>query len=160
MSRRIITLALLAVFLVLLAGCKRDKWYDAKVELTRVQNIRQDATGKPTDMDVELSWFECPGTQIEVIRGDAAFAECMKKYKVGDKVPVRVQYHWDSHGFWDWDIHEMGGCKRPPDPEDLSSFDTVQECEPIIVNGVSEGFHCNRIPQKELLKKCPWFGRN
>jgi hypothetical protein len=54
----------------------------------------------------------------------------------------------------------MGSCKRPPDDDDLSSFDTVQECEPILVNGVNEGFKCNRIPNKDLLKKCPWFARH
>jgi len=160
MSRRIITLVVMALFFVVLAGCKKDKTYDAKVKLNRLQNIRFDAAGKATDMDIELDWFQCPGTQIEVIRGDAAFSECMKKYKVGDEVAVKIRYQWDPHGYYDWDITDMGGCKRPPDPEDLSSFDTVQECEPIVVNGVNEGFHCNRIPQKELLKKCPWFGRN
>jgi hypothetical protein len=96
---------------------------------------------------------------------------------------VKDDYHWDHKGFYDWDVTEMGGCKRPPDDDDQSSFDTVQECEPIVVNGVEEGFKCNRIdtvqecepivvngveegfkcnriPQKALLKKCPWFARH
>jgi hypothetical protein len=158
---RAIVVILAAIVLGLFAtGCsKKSKWYEAKVRLNRVQNIRFDASGKPTDCDIEFDWFECPGSQIEVIRGDAAFAECMKQYKAGDEVKVKVEHHHDKRGFWDWDVHEFGGCKRPPDPEDLSSFDTVQECEPIVVNGVNEGFKCNRIPQKDLLKKCPWFGR-
>ena len=147
--------------LVGVAGCKaKPKMYDAKVKLNRVSAIRFAADGKPVDTDVEFNWFECPGEQIEIIRGDVNFAECMKKYKVGDEVPVKVDYHWDNSGKFDWDITEMGGCKRPPDDDDLSSFDTVQECEEIVVNGVNEGFKCNRIPNKALLKKCPWFARH
>jgi hypothetical protein len=143
------------------AGCKaKSKIYDAKVKLNRVSSIRFATDGKPMDADVEFDWFECPGEQVEIIRGDAPFGECMKKYKVGDEVKVKVDYHWDKKGFYDWDITEMGGCKRPPDDDDQSSFDTVQECEPIVVNGVEEGFKCNRIPQKALLKKCPWFARH
>lgn len=162
MTRRLLIVVLVALACgVLSLGCKaKSKWYDSKVKLTRIQNIRADANGKPTDADLEFTWDECPGTQIEVIRGDAAFAECMKKYKVGELVPVKVEYHKDPKGGMDWDVHQFGDCKRVPDEKDLSSFDTVQECEPIVVNGVKEGFHCDRIPNKELKKKCPWFARN
>ncbi len=157
----VVVLALVFVTAIVTTGCKsKSKWYDANIELNRISPIRFSSDGKALDSDVEFSWFECPGEQIEIIRGDTDFGECMKKYKRGDKLPVKVEYHWDSRGFWDWDIHEIGGCKRPPDPDDQSSFDTVQECEPIIVNGVQEGFVCNRIPQKALLKKCPWFARH
>ena len=150
-----------ATLFVGVAGCKaKSKIYDANVTLNRVSVIRTSADGKALDSDVEFDWSECPGEQVEIIRGDAAFAECMKQYKAGDKVPVKVDYHWDKKGFFDWDVTEMGKCKRPPDDDDQSSFDTVQECEPIIVNGVNEGFNCNRIPQKALLKKCPWFARH
>ena len=150
-----------AAIVVAQAGCKaKPKLYDAKVKLNRVAAIRFAADGKALDADVEFDWFQCPGSQVEIIRGDAAFAECMKQYKAGDEVAVKVDYHWEKSGHYDWDITEMGGCKRPPDEDDLSSFDTVQECEPIIVNGVNEGFKCNRIPNKALLAKCPWFGRH
>ncbi len=150
----------LPVAVLAFAGCgKKTKWYDSKVEITRVDAVRKDAKGKWLDLDVEFTYPDCPGQQTEVIRGDPAFAQCMSKYKIGDKVPVRIEYHFLDEGYWDWDIHEMGGCKRPPDPEDEASFDTVQECEPLKVNGVDEGFVCNRIPQKELLAKCPWFNR-
>lgn len=150
----------LGVLVVCVAGCsKKSKWYDSQVQLTRIDTVRKDANGKPLDLDVEFSYPDCPGDQVEVIRGDAAFAQCLSKYKLGDKVPVHIEYHFLDEGYWDWDIHEMGGCKRPPDPEDVASFDTVQECEPLKVNGIEEGFVCNRIPQKTLLAKCPWFNR-
>jgi hypothetical protein len=149
------------VMLATLPACNKTRHYDATVKLNRVAAIRTTDDGKPLDVDVELDWFQCPGTQIEIIRGSAEFAECMKKYKVGDEVKVAIDYHYESRkGAWDWDIVEMGGCKRPADDDDLSSFDTVQECEPIIANGVNEGFTCNRIPQKALLAKCPWFARH
>lgn len=149
------------VCLVLVACGSKPKQYDARVKLTRIQNIRPDANGNVADVDVELQYVECPGgMQLEVIRGNAAFAECMKGHKVGEEVTAKIEHHRLPSGVWDWDIHELGGCKRPPDKDDLSSFDTVQECEPITANGVKEGFHCNRIPQKALLAKCPWFGRH
>lgn len=161
LSRSVVAVLACAAVLVAVPGCKaKPKMYDAKVKLNRVSPIRYAADGKAADTDVEFDWFQCPGEQVEIIRGDAAFAECMKKYKVGDEVAVKVDYHWDKAGHYDWDITEMGGCKRPPDDDDLSSFDTVQECEPIVVNGVNEGFKCARIPNKELLKKCPWFARH
>lgn len=150
-----------ALLLAVLPGCKtRSKWYDSNVRINRVAPIRFAADGKPLDTDVEFNWVDCPGDQIEIIRGDAKFAECMKQFKPGDVAKVRVEYHWDKRGYYDWDVHEVGSCKRPPDDDDLSSFDTVQECEPVVVNGVEEGFRCNRIPQKALLKKCPWFARH
>ena len=140
-------------------GCKSSKTYESTVTINRVDGVRHEA-GVAKDVDVEFDWSECPGEQVEVIRGDKDFAACMKKYKAGDKVPVKVDFHWENRGYWDWDITEMGGCKRPPDPDDNSSFDTVQECEPIVSNGVNEGFICSRIPNKALLKKCPWFARH
>lgn len=154
------TLALAAI-LVTASGCNRARFYDARVKLNRITPIRFAPDGTPLDVDVEFEWFQCPGSQVEIIRGTKAFGECMKQYKPGDDVRARVEYHWeDRHGSWDWDVNEMGDCLRPPDNDDLSSFDVVQECEPIIVNGVDEGFRCNRIPQKALLAKCPWFARH
>ena len=140
-------------------GCKRATWYESKVELTRIDAVRTDDKGTTLTLDVEFSWFECPGTQLEVIRGGKEFAACLSKHKVGDKVPVRVEKHWDEAGFWDWDVHEMGGCARPPDPDDEASFDTIRECNPWVINGAPIGFQCNIIPEKKLLQACPWFGR-
>jgi hypothetical protein len=152
-----------AVLLLLVAtpACNKARFYDSRVKINRISPIRIADDGKPLDVDVEFDWYQCPGTQIEIIRGTAAFGECMKQYRAGDDVKVRLEYHWESRkAVWDWDVNEMGGCLRPPDDDDLSSFDTVQECEPIVANGVQEGFTCNRIPQRALLAKCPWFARH
>jgi hypothetical protein len=141
------------------SGCKKDRAYESRVEITRIDAVRL-RDGKARDLDVEFSYPDCPGKPVEVIRGGADFAQCLSRYKVGDTVPVKVRHHWDAAGFYDWDIYEMGGCSRPPDPDDEASFDEVKECEPIVVNGVEEGFHCSYVPQKMLLSKCPWFRRH
>ncbi|MBI5531879.1 MAG: hypothetical protein HY898_04135 [Deltaproteobacteria bacterium] len=154
-----LVVVVLAALSVALLGCKRSSWYQSNVELTRIDPVRVDDQGKPLTMDVEFSWVECPGLQLEVIRGGKDFAACLSKYKLGDKVPVRIEKHWDEAGFWDWDVHEMGGCARPPDPDDEASFDTIRECHPWVINGATVGFRCNIIPEKKLLAACPWFGR-
>jgi hypothetical protein len=159
--KTLLSLAAFAALAVSLAGCgKKTKSYVANVEIQRF-DMRADDKGKPLSADLEFSYFECPGTQIEVIRGNGEFATCMKKHKLGDKVPVKIEHHWsDADGAWDWDVLEVGECKRPYEEGDEASFDTVQECEDIKAHGATVGFHCNRIPQKALLEKCPWFGRH
>ncbi len=150
----------LASALALLTSCKKEaRWFDAQVELTRVDVVRRDDKGRPMTKDVEFSYFTCPGHQLEVIRGGTEFAECMDRYKVGDKVPVKIESHWLKEGHWDWDVQALGVCKRPPEEGDEASFDTVQECSDMTVYGAKVGFHCKRIPEKHLLQKCPWFGR-
>jgi hypothetical protein len=144
----------------LVTSCNKEpRWFDTEVELTRLDIVRRDDKGRPITEDVEFSYFGCPGKQLEVIRGGTEFAQCMDRYKVGDKVPIKIERHWLKEGHWDWTVHMMGICTRPPDDEDEASFDTVQECEDLVVHGAKVGFRCNRLPQKQLLQKCPWFGR-
>lgn len=160
-ARRTKMVPLLGTFALLaLADCSRKtRWFDTQVEISRMDVVQRDAKGKALTKDVEFSYKDCPGVQVEVVRGGAEFAECMDRYKIGEKVAVKIEYHWDAAGYWDWDIHAMGVCKRPPEYGDEASFDTVQECEDVVSNGAKVGFHCNRLPQKHLLQKCPWFGR-
>jgi hypothetical protein len=54
-------------------------------------------------------------------------------------------------------VLKLGDCPRVPDPNDEASFEIVQVCNDIFVNGVKVGFHCDRKPSAELLQKCPWF---
>ncbi len=156
---------LLAVTAVTLAGCvavgceKKPQIYSSTVELARVDVLTRPGSNEKT-IDVEFDYPQCPGEQVEVIRGDAAFAECLlAKHKVGDRLPVKIRHVKDRDGGWDWDIIEMAGCARPPLEGDEASFDTVQECEPLVMHGMSVGFKCRRIPEKALLAKCPWFAR-
>lgn len=143
-----------------LLGCHRSKDYEATVEVTRLSVIRKDEAGHPLTADLEFSYFECPGTQIEVIRGGKEFSECIQSFKVGDKVKVKLTHAWDKEGYWDYDVHEVQGCKRPPDPNDEASYKMVRECNDWNVNGSRVGFQCNYSSKKELNKKCPWFQRH
>jgi len=143
-----------------LFACHRPKHYDAKIEVTRMAAVRKDETGKPLTLDFEYSFFECPGTQVEVIRGDAAFAACVSKYKVGDKVPISIDHEWSDEGHWEWVVRRVGDCPRVPDPNDEASFALVRECEDWAVNGTRVGFQCKYVPEKKLVDKCPWFRRH
>jgi hypothetical protein len=157
MSKTILAL-LLVVSSLPLAGCHRSKQYEANVEVTRLSPIRKDEQGVPLTTDLEFSYFECPGTQVEVIRGGKEFSACVaNKMKVGDKVRVKLEHHWDAEGFYDYDVFEVQGCPRPPDPNDEASFKMVRECSDWNVNGARVGFQCNYQNKNDLNKKCPWF---
>jgi hypothetical protein len=148
----------LAVAALPLVGCHRSKQYEAQVEVTRLTAIRKDEQGNPLTADLEISYVECPGTQIEVLRGGKDFASCIaQKMKVGDKVKVKLEHHWDSEGHYDYDVYEVQGCPRPPDPNDEASYKMVRECNDWNVNGTRVGFQCNYQDKKDLNKKCPWF---
>lgn len=160
MGKNVQGLFLAVVALGGVGGCHKAKHYDANVEITRVSVVRRDENGRALTTDVEFSYVECPGTQIETIRGDEAFSACVSKHPVGAKVPVKVEHHWDPDGQYTWDVHQIADCKRTPDPNDEASFAVVRECQDLKVNGASVGFECQITPKKELLAKCPWFGKH
>lgn len=140
-----------------LSACHRPKDYEATVQVTRKEILRKDEAGNPLSADLEFSYFECPGTQIEVIRGGKEFSECIKKLNLGDKVKVKLTHAWDAEGHWDYDVYQVNECKRPPDPNDEASYKMVRDCSDWNVNGQRVGFQCNYADKKELNKKCPWF---
>lgn len=148
----------LIVATLLLAGCHEAKTYDATAEVTRISTVRMDETGSPLTSDVELSYVECPGTQIEVVRGGKEFSSCVQqKLKVGDKVKIKLEHHWDPAGHYDFDVFDVQGCARPRDLNDEASYKMVRECSDWNENGVRVGFQCNYEDKKELIKTCPWF---
>lgn len=159
MVRRIVT-ALCVLVCVLLVGCHKTKRYESSVEVTRVAPVRKDQNGKALTLDFEFSFVDCPGTQIEVIRGDAAFAECVQKYKVGERVKLAIDHLWVDEGHYDWVVRRVGDCERIPDPNDEASYAMVRECDDWLVNGQRVGFQCRYIPEKKLVDKCPWFRRH
>jgi hypothetical protein len=151
----------LASFVALIAGCTpKAQVFQSEVQLGRVEIVHRDAKGKTVTLDVEVEWTQCPGEQREVIRGDATFADCMAKHSAGAKLPVVVDWQREPSGRWDWDILQIGECKRTPEGHDDSSFDMVQECETLKEHDEVVGFRCDRVPHKELLTKCPWFKRS
>jgi len=149
----------IVLMLLLIAGCHRPKHYEANVEVTRISTVRKDEAGKPLTLDFEVSYVECPGTQIEVLRGDAAFAACVGKYKVGEKVKVGIDHVWADEGVYKWIVRKIGDCNRIPDPNDEASYAMVRECDDWSVNGTRVGFQCKYSPEKNLVDKCPWFRR-
>ncbi len=153
-KKNILAIAILAGSLL---SCHRSKTYEATVELTRLTAVRKDEQGTVLSQDVEFSYVDCPGSQIEVLRGGKEFAACMSQAKVGDKVKVKLLHSWDSEGFYDYDVFEVQGCKRPPDKNDEASYKMVRQCSDWSVNGTRVGFQCNYSDKKELNKKCPWF---
>jgi hypothetical protein len=147
------------VALLALAGCgDKPRAYDTNVEVLRIRPINRDpSTNEIRTVDVEVSFFDCPGEQRKTIRGDKAFAACILKQKVGDKLPVKLWYGRVSDDRYGNKIVKLGPCDRTPDPKDEASFEVVQDCEPVVVNGVDVGVHCDRRRSKALLAKCPWF---
>lgn len=157
MRRRSVFLVVL--FALVATGCHRTKSFEANVEVTRVTPIRKDEQGKTLTQDFEFSYFECPGTQIEVVRGDTKFAECTSKFKVGDKVKVAIDHRWADEGVYKANVTKIGDCERIADPADEASFAMVRECDDWDVNGTRVGFQCKYTPEKKLVDKCPWFQR-
>ncbi|MBX3206155.1 MAG: hypothetical protein KF764_13880 [Labilithrix sp.] len=158
-SKRIYVAALACAAALPLLGCHRSKEYEATVEVTRLSAARKDELGKATSTDVEVSYVDCPGTQTEVVRGGKEFSACVEKLKIGDKVKVKLDYHWDAEGHYTFDVLEIGGCARTPDPNDEASFKIIRECSDWSVNGAAVGFQCNYEDKSELTKACPWFKR-
>ncbi len=145
---------------VLGAACKPSAtWYDSEVELVRYDVVRRDAEGKPVTADVEISYQSCPGYQHEVMRGPTAFATCMEKHKVGEKLSAKIHWHYGDKGYYEWEVHQLGDCKRPPDPEDEASFSIIRDCEDWKVHGSSVGFRCKYLGKEKLNAACPWFRR-
>lgn len=160
MKTTTIVLAAAAAAALLTTGCHRTKQYEATVEIDRLSVVRVDEAGHRLTTDLAFSYVECPGDQEEVLRGGKEFSECIAKHKVGDKVKVKVVHAYDPEGFYDYDVIEVDGCKRPPDPHDEASNKEVRECSDWVVHGATVGFQCMYTDKKELNKKCPWFKKH
>ncbi len=157
-----IILPTLVLFPLLVAspGCRPEhKEFVSSVTLNRISVVERDDKGNAVSTDVELRWKECPGEQLQLMRSGKEFSECMKKHKPGETAVVKVLWEWDEHGHYDWHVIDVGGCPAPPVDDDDSSFDQIQECVPSIQHDAVVGFHCDRLPEGELLEKCPWFRR-
>jgi hypothetical protein len=141
------------------AGCHRTKHYEGTVEVVRVAVVQRDDAGRAVSTDVDISYRECPGEQVELIRGGSEFSTCVAKLKVGDKVTVKVVHAWDPEGFYDHDVYELQGCKRPPDRHDEDSFKRIRQCSDRREHDAVVGFDCNYADRDDLAKKCPWFRR-
>lgn len=141
-------------------ACKADKYYTTKVEINRIEILKYDSQKNPLILDVEISYPECPGKQIEIFRGNKEFAKCiLENYKLHDQMNAEIHWYWNTLGYYQWDVVKLGNCQRWKDPLDEFSYEMIEQCEDFIVYGVRVGFVCKRIPTEELLKVCPWFRR-
>lgn len=146
--------------LTLLAGCDGRKRFTAEVELVRYAVVKRDDAGAPLTADVEIRYATCPGEQHEVARGGSAFAACMAAKKPGERLSAKVDWYKHRNGHYDWDLVQLGDCVRDAEPNDDGSFETVQECDPVVSHGAVTGFRCSRLPDKQLVARCPWFRRD
>jgi hypothetical protein len=151
---RVISIAFAAACVV--ACSDKPQTFETGVVVARTQVVQ---TGRGRIIDVELEYADCPGEQQEIFQGDASFADCMAKYKTGEKVQASILYARLPDGHWDSEVTRIGDCTRKRDSNDERSYEVVHECHDIVVNGVPIGFHCDHKPTKELLSKCPWFRR-
>ena len=141
-------------------GChKKPQTFHTEVKITRMQIVRRDDKGTPQTLDVEIDYTACPGEQFETLQGNAAFTQCMSRYKTGETLPATVVWAPTDLGHYDSEVLKIGECERHRDDNDERSYEIVQVCADVVVNGVNVGFHCDRRPSSELLAKCPWFRR-
>lgn len=146
--------------LAALSACgAKPKDYETEVQVVRRDPIERDATGTPRAVDVEVSFVDCPGTQSEVLRGDAAFLACTSRLSRGARAKATVRHRPRHDGRWESVIVKLGGCERVAEEDDPSSYTTARECVDKRINGVVVGFDCDYTPEKALVARCPWFRR-
>jgi hypothetical protein len=144
----------------LLCGCEKSpRKFDTKVTLKSVEVVARDRAGAPQIVEVQVEYPDCPGEQLETLQGNEEFSKCSLKFKVGDTLPAAIDWGPTDFGHYDSEIVKLGDCPRARDPRDARSYEVVQECTDVIVNGMKAGFHCDRKPKRDLLDKCPWFAR-
>lgn len=147
--------------LFLLAACShKSERYKTNVEVLQTQVFGAERAEAPSIMDLDLLYADCPGRQRNVIRGDKAFATCAQKYKKGDRLEVDVKTDWRAdRGEYRSEIVKVGDCERTVDPKDEASYEVVQQCDDLVINGVSMGVHCDRTRNAAVVAKCPWLRR-
>ncbi|MBX3185889.1 MAG: hypothetical protein KF819_02695 [Labilithrix sp.] len=141
------------------AACAKPTRHTSKVEIRQTE-LFGDESATPKLMDLDLLFVECPGAQRKIVRGDEKFASCAKKYKAGDTLTAEIQLTWRAdRGSYRGDVVKVGDCERKIDPRDDASYDIVQTCTDVVVNGVVTGVRCDRGRTPDLVAKCPWFRR-
>jgi len=156
-----VSMLALVVFAMPFVCCTKEaRSYTTRVTLKSTEVVSWDDSGKPRIVEVTVEYPDCPGDQLETLQGNAAFSKCALAYKAGETIPATVEWAPTDYDHYDSEITKLGDCPRPRDPHDPRSYEVVQVCSDVMVNGLKAGFHCDRKPTKELLEKCPWFARN
>lgn len=156
----LVSISALAVLATASTGCSKPSRHETEVEVLQTELFGEADKAAPALMDLDLLFVECPGGPRKIIRGDTKFATCAKKYKKGDKIPAEILLTWrGDKGSYRSDVVKLGDCERRLDPKDDASYDQVQQCTDVVVNGVVTGVRCDRTRSDELVAKCPWFKR-
>jgi hypothetical protein len=153
---------LLLLTQIFTTSCRdNNKRFYSKVEIIRMDVTNFNERNEPRTLDLEISYPECPGNQIEVIRGNREFAKCILQTgkKVGNLFDAEIEWKWNPLGYYKWYILKLDSCERKIDKQDDLSFDLVEECKDMIEYGNVVGFTCWRIPSGTLIQQCPWFRR-
>lgn len=159
MSARSALLA--ALSLLLLGSCReKERHFESVCQIIRLDVLGTTDNGQPNQIEVELEWDPCPGEQYQVIRGGQDFAACMARFHVGDMTSVGVVQRWDEHGYYTWDIHRVGECRRDPNGGSDGSYEKSQECNDVKLQGAPYGFRCSKRPEDKLVRVCPWMKRD
>jgi hypothetical protein len=149
-----------ALFALTLGACaKEERWFESEVDIVRISVVRRDDSDTPLTSDVEVSYEQCPGSQLEVVRGGKAFSACMAKHKVGDRVKAKIHWYFGDKGYYESRVLALGDCERPVDPADEASFITVRDCGEWRIHGALVGFECLYLDKHKLNAACPWFKR-
>ncbi len=142
------------------AGCRRSTRHESLVEVVRVEPVRTSVMG-PRPVDYEMRFVECPGAPSELLRGDATFESCVRKYRSGQRLPVVIDHEWTAGGHYRWTVKRVGDCSTPKvsAPVAKDELVMVRECEDTVANGSRVGFRCRYVPEPSLVERCPWFRR-
>jgi hypothetical protein len=144
---------------VVLGGCDKPRHDTTTVEIVQVERFGQ--TGDAvTQMDIELTYSECPGDSRRVVRADKAFAHCASGLKAGDKVKAEVVSKYSSErGVYRSEIVKLAECPMKLDPKEEANYEIVQQCSDVTTTGNIVGVHCDRARGEKLVEKCPWLRR-
>lgn len=162
-EKRFVAFCLLGLApLVLTPGCHdRPQRFETRVELRATRTMGgQQGKAAPSLIEMEMRFIDCPGEVHRVMRGDKALAACAGGMKVGETLPVTIEYAYDSEreNYRD-DVVKLGPCVVKLDPKEDANYESVQVCRDLVSTGVTVGVHCDKKREGELIVKCPWLKR-
>lgn len=154
------SLRLVVVGLLFLAGCSRAETFTTTVELLDIEHFG-DAPENAKQVNFELRYADCPGDNRRILRGDARLAACTKDLKEGAKVPLEIVSKYQSEkGGYGSKVTKLAGCAVEMDSKDEANYEMTSVCSEVKTTGTVVGVHCDRGRPQALVEKCPFLRRN